>query len=490
MRSSLFTALLITLVVSEALADQTVYEQHQKFDAETEFQDRTESLKYKNATGQPGNLSEDHTYEPGQFSDKGLELGADWYMNADLRAGWVQYTYDNPPGSDYDPAKNRGHADSKGFYTVAKLAITTPTWQGFSGKIMGAGATDFGLNDPAYESRTFVLNPADPKSYLILQEAYIKYQQNGNTALIGRQELTTPMVDADDWYMFSNSFELAYYANTMLENNLFAFGYFYKMAGVWDSGAYDPTVAPLGGTRFYSMAQASFVSQEDKDNAEDGGIVTGTYQYNDKTHYLQLWNYYATDLYNTFFLQYDLSAKAGDLSYDLGVQFINWKEVGQLADNAKLDPTRSIDASLSSIRFDGAFTNGVNFATGAAKYSNGEGFGSVLGAWGGYPYFANGMIFHFFEAGSLQNAASYKAQLGYDIRKGLWVGGRYTYWNLDPSKSISSWTGQGQDDMKMYGIRLSYSGAAGSYFTGTYEFVDLDQQPDIASLRLIGGLKF
>jgi hypothetical protein len=31
--------------------------------------------------------------------------------------------------------------------------------------------------------------------------------------------------------------------------------------------------------------------------------------------------------------------------------------------------------------------------------------------------FANGMVFHFFEAGSLQNAASYKFQGSYDFSK-------------------------------------------------------------------------
>ena len=493
MKASLLTALLVTLVSTSVYAAKTNAEQHQTFDADTKFQDRTESVEYKTATATPKNLSEDHTFEPGQFSTRGLELGAGWIATGDLRLGWVQYDYNNPPPGD--STINRGHVDSKGFYTVAKLAIKTPELYGFSAKVMAAGATDFGLNDPAYESRNFVFNGADPKSYGILQEAYIKYQQNDNTALIGRQELTTPMVDADDWYMFANSFELAYYANTMLENNLFAFGYFYKMAGVWDSGAYDANVAPLGGTKFYSMSQASFASQEDKDNADDAGIITGAYQYDDDTNNVQVWNYYASDLYNTFFLQYDFKSKVGGFSYDLGAQFINWKEVGKLADNAEIDRAggntgRSIDASLYSVRFDGSFENGINFATGAAKYSDGDGFGTVLGAWGGYPYFANGMIFHFFEAGTLQNAASYKAQLGYDILDGLWVGGRFTYWDLDPTKSISSSTGQGQDAMSMYGVRLSYAGVAGTYFTGTYEFVDLDQQPDISSLRLIGGIKF
>lgn len=42
----------------------------------------------------------------------------------------------------------------------------------------------------------------------------------------------------------------------------------------------------------------------------------------------------------------------------------------------------------------------------------------------------------------------------------------------------------------MCGISLRYKGCEGSYCTGTYEFVNLDQQAVISSLRHIGGIKF
>ena len=104
------------------------------------------------------------------------------------------------------------------------------------------------------------------------------------------------------------------------------------------------------------------------------------------------------------------------------------------------------------------------------------------------------MIFHFFEAGDLRNANSYKVQVGYDLGNqginGLWIGARYSYFDLDPSYSISSSTGLGQDEQQNYGLRVSYNHDSGVYFTGTYESVDLDQQPDISAFRLIGGYKF
>lgn len=421
-------------------------------------------------------LSQDHTYEPPLHVNRGIDLGSDWLISGDIRVGHVQYDYTNPPPGDANI--NKGHVDSRGIYVMPKISITTPTLSGLYAKVTGAGVTDFDINDPEYESRTFAFGASgDP--YVILQEAYVTYDAHGHRALVGAEELTTPMIDADDWYLLANTFQLAYYTNTTLEHTMFTVGYFYKMAGVWDSGA--------DGANYHSMADASFVSAEDKENAKDGGVVYGAYQYNDGTHNFQLWNYYATDLYNTLFAQYDFTQKddALSLSYDVGLQYINFKGVGALADN---DFT-TIDYSLYSARFDGSFDNGINFATGISKYSDGEGQGSTLGAWGGYPYFANGMIFHFFEAGSLQNAASYKTQLGYNFNNVHALSLRYTTWDLD-SKYSKSASGEDQDMMNMYGIRYNYSGSKGSYFTATYEYVDLDNEPRIASLRLIGGYKF
>lgn len=422
--------------------------------------------------------SQDHRFEK-RTGGQGIAFGNGWVFLGDIRAGWVQYNYQNPPPSD--ATINKGHTDSHGFYVMPKLSLLTPEWKGFSAKVTGAGATGLGLNDPAYESRNFVLT-APYDDYMILQEAYLLYENKGNKVLIGCEELTTPMIDADDWYMLANSFELAYYQNKMFDGMTFDLGYFSKMAGVWDSGA--------NGTEFYSMAETSYVDAFDKQRAGDAGVAFGAFTYKDDNHNVQIWNYYGFDLYNTLFLQYDYTSKIEGFSYDIGVQIIDFQEVGLLATQSA---RTNIDYSLYSLRFNGEFSSGVDFSTGASKYSDGEGQGATLGAWGGYPYFANGMIFHFFEAGSLQNAASYKAQIGYNLEHiGLndtWLGYRYTYFDLDSTYS-KNMLGASQDAMRLNGFRVSYGKNHGAYFTGTYEHVDLDAEPNTFSLRLIGGYKF
>jgi len=403
-----------------------------------------------------------------------------WVISGDIRAGWLDYDYSNPAPSD--STINNGHTDSQGFYVISKLSLLSPKYNNMYVKATLAGTTDFGLNNHDNESRNFVFDPQENRSYAILQEIYLSYEDDENKLLIGREEITTPMVDTDDWYMFANSFELAYYKNTSLDDMTFYAIYFHKMSGVWDSGA--------NGTEFHSMSDTSFVAQEDKDNADDSGVIAFSFEYNDeKNHNLQVWEYYAPDLYNTFFMQYDWNDKLDDFSYDVGLQLIDFKEVGDLKNN---DFTH-IDYSIYSAKFDVKFDNGFDIATGISKYTNGEGQGATLGAWGAYPYFANGMIFHFFEAGSLQNALSTKIQLGLDLKKlgleNIWIGYRHTEFDLDSDYSFNT-NGDSQSLMKLDGVRVTYTNKKGIYFTGTYEHVNLDAEPSTYALRLIGGYKF
>jgi len=405
------------------------------------------------------------------------EEANEFAVKGELRAGWLNYDYGNPDG---DPAINKGHKDSEGFYIIPKLSVLTPKVNGFSGKVTVAGATDLGINDPDKASRLYVYDPVENEDFIILQELFVEYNSDQNHVLVGRNEIFTPMIEHDDYYMLANSFAVAHYKNSSLKNTGIHAGYFYEMAGVWDSGA--------NGTEFHSMSDASFVPQENKDAADDQGVWFAAADYDNKLHHGQLWNYYATDLYNTLFAQYDYMPKTGSLSHDFGAQFIDFSQVGKLKSSAT-----EIDYNIFSLRYNLSADNGWSLATGAAKYSDGDGQGSTLGAWGGYPFFANGMIFHFFEAGSLRDAASYKIQGAYDFSKTTrartTLAARFTYFDLNPAYSISS-DGRPQDYMQMIGVQLKQSYLKGGYFTGTFEQHNTDKEKTTFALRLIGGYKF
>lgn len=400
-----------------------------------------------------------------------------FYVSGDFRSGWLNYDYSNPDGL---PTINKGHKDSQGFYITPKVSLNTPLYHGFSGKVTVAGATDFGINDEERQSRLFVFDGVDRESFAILQELFIEYNSDDHHLLVGRNEYVTPMIEADDYYMLANSFGVATYKNTAFANTGIQIGYFYDMAGVWDSGA--------NGTQFHSMSDASFVPQVNKDEAGDKGVVFAAADYDDDVHHAQLWNYYAPDLYNTLFAQYNYRMQGEHVGHDFGIQFIDFSEVGKLKSS-----DTEIDYNIFSLKYDAAFDNGWSLATGAAKYSDGDGQGATLGAWGGYPYFANGMIFHFFEAGSLRDAASYKIQGGYDfsriISAPLALNVRYTFYDLNPDYSISS-DGRPQDDMQMIGAQLKYSFLEDGYFAATFERHTITNEEPVWALRLIGGYRF
>jgi len=410
-------------------------------------------------------------------------------LSGDERAGWVSYDYGNPNG---DPTINKGHKDSEGFYIIPKLSLQTPGYNGFNAKITVAGATDFGINDEGKQSRNFVFDPTENESFVILQELYLEYDIEDHKALIGRNEIITPMIDFDDWYMLGNSFEIAKYTNTSLDDTALHIGFFNKMAGVWDSGA--------NGTEFHYMSTASFTTAESKANAGNAGVYYGAIEYNGEKHHGQVWEYYTEDLYNMLFGQYNFKSGSSKYNYNFGLQFINWSQVGALKSNAgkplASDPSKtgeSINYSLYSIKYDGNMDNGFSFATGYSKYTDGPGTGSTLGAWGGYPFFANGMIFHFFEAGNLRNASSYKVQGGYDLSKvgvdNTVIKLRYTFFDLDPTHSISS-NNIPQDQMELIGLQISYNFMKSGYFNATFERHNIEKENPTDAIRLIGGYRF
>lgn len=278
-----------------------------------------------------------------------------WKISGDICLGYVNFDYDNPPLGR--PNIHQGNVDSKGMYIVPKISLLKPTYIGFSAKVTGAGITDFGINNPDYESGTLVYG-AKHESFSILQEAYIQYENTGHKVLVGREEIDTPMISNDDWYFLANSFELGYYQNSNLDNITLSLGYVNKMSGVWDSGA--------EGTEFHFMSDASFVSALDKNNADDSGVSFLAFEYDNEIHSFSAWNYYAYDLYNTFFSQYDYANSLEIFSYEATLQYIDFQEVGEL----KKNNFTKIDYYIVSAQFYVELTNGFDFSTAVSKFSD------------------------------------------------------------------------------------------------------------------------
>jgi hypothetical protein len=391
-------------------------------------------------------------------------------ISGEIRAGYVDY--------DYDSALN----DTKAFATILKVGIETPKYNGFYGKIMGAGVNDLGTSDLEKQQKSNIFrrnSDGSRANFNILQELYIGYSDSVNEVKLGRNELVTPMISKDDYYMFANSFETASYANRSLKDTTINAGYIHKMAGVWDSRS--------DGSNFRSMSDASMTSAANKGEANNAGVYYAGADYKAGAHSFKAWEYYARDLYNTVFAQYDYFGRADGFLYNIGVQGMNFDEVGKLSKSAT-----KINNGVYATQIDAKLDNGFLLNGSVSKFTSGQGENSVLGAWGGYAYYTKGFIFHFHEANSFTNALGYKLQIGYDFSKigakDLSINLRYTNFLLD--ENYSKLNGIGQKYLTFHGAQLKYDFLKSAYFSATFEKGYLDQVHSFSGLRLIGGYKF
>jgi len=391
-------------------------------------------------------------------------------ISGEVRGGYVSY--------DYDSAVN----DTDAFAVVYKVGLETPKYNGFYAKIMGAGVNDLGQSDLKNQRKSNIFQKNklnnDRSNFNILQELYIGYDDGKNELKIGRNEFVSPMISKDDFYMFANSFETISYTNKMLKDMTVNIGYIHKMAGIWDSRS--------DGSNFRSMSDASMTSATNKLAANDSSVYYAGVDYKNGANRLKVWEYYAKDLYNTVFAQYDYIHDSAGTVYDFGVQMMNFKEVGKLAKSAT-----TINTSIYAAQLDVKMDSGVLLNASITKYGSGDGENSVQGAWGGYAYYTKGFIFHFHESNSFRDAFGYKLQAGYDFAKagvnGLSVNFRYTDFELN-----NAYKGAfvGQDSLRFYGVQAKYDISKSSYFIATYEKGELGNVPDFHGLRLIGGYRF
>lgn len=386
------------------------------------------------------------------LSASGIEIVDGWEVSGNIRAGYVKYT----------------KKESQGFYTAPELSISSPKDSRIGMKVSVASVSDLGINDKDKESGNLAFANGD--SFAMLNEIYIKYHDKQHHFSIGREEIYTPMAEHDDYYFIPNSFEVVHYDNSSLENMIFHIGYFHSMAGVWDTGA--------DGSKFESMSEASYVASADKDRAKDSGIYYGGFEYVDAHNNLQIWEYYLDELYNNFYAQYEYSNSTSMFDYTAGVQFLNYKEVGELS---KHDDT-NIDYSIYGIKLNTTFDFGLDLTIAANIFSDGEGASATLGAFGGYPQYAYGLMFHFFEI-DLLDATMIKFNLGYDLSKIGLKNSSIAY------RYVSTENGAGLS-MSTNGAKAKYAHDSGAYISAAYEMRTLTDENDKYAIRILGGYKF
>jgi imipenem/basic amino acid-specific outer membrane pore len=320
--------------------------------------------------------------------------------------------------------------DTSAFAVGGKLGYTTGSLYGIS-----AGVTAY-TTQGMFKSNTDAKVQADmldgretgtAKSYSTLGEAYLVGQYGKTTVKVGRQVVDTPLAGSDDTRMIPNTFEAALVINTDLPDTTLIGGYVSRMAG------HDSTSNKSPYTKFNSMSRSALGATVDTtlptaSAIEDRGVVVAAAIYAGvKDLTVQAWNYYATDVLNAVYLQADYKlGLAKETSLTLSGQYYNENGIGRTKDFLKAAGAGKVDFSVYGVKaalgLDAiGLTPYIAYNSVSEQKDNGGGT-YTLGAWGGYPEFAQ-MEESFLGTKNPNGMTSTKIGVDYNLEK-LGLGNR------------------------------------------------------------------
>lgn len=366
-------------------------------------------------------------------------------VDGDLRFTYVDYRYDN----NFFPNSNAS-------VLSAKLSLTTKKYNNLYAKASMTGVQ--GINhDPNKQSMTYIFSNTwngENHSYSLLEELYIGYESDLISLKVGAQEMATPYIDSDDYFVTPNSFEAITLKLRPTDNIIFDIGYVDKMSGSWDS-SYD-------GSDFHSMSRQAWIHYSDgsKDTypvdgvyniVGDQGISYGGLTYKNDTHKIQLWDFYAHEMFNTIMAQYDYSGEV----INAAIQYSAKRDVGKLKDS----PTYRVNYDVYGLKIAYKVNKEWNLTTAYTGISDDDSL-HFFGSWGGFPEFASGMAVSYFET-YLRDTNIYALASAHNlssILNGLNLTMKYAYYDLNSDYTINTNknTPNGDGYMHAYGLTTSY----------------------------------
>jgi hypothetical protein len=366
-------------------------------------------------------------------------------VSGDVRLAYIDYKYDD----SFFPDSYAGVAS-------AKLSIETKKYRDIYAKV--SFTTVQGIDhDSNKQAMTYIFSETWKgvnDSYTLLQESYIGYESSLLSLKIGRQEMLTPYIDTDDYYISPNSFEAITLQLRPLKEVILHAGYVDKMSGPWDA-SYD-------GADFHSMSRQAWIHYSDgtKDTypvdavyaiVGDQGISYLGASYEKDAHKLQLWDNYAHEMFNTIMAQYNYKNKY----FDAAVQYSTKREVGKLKDASAY----RVHYDVYGARVGGNINEKWNLDLAYTGVSDDDSL-HFFGSWGGYPEFASGMAVSYFDT-YLRDANIYALTSKHDLStmiNGLRIKLKYAYYDLnsDYTINVKKNTPNGDGYMHAYGIQTDY----------------------------------
>jgi hypothetical protein len=337
-------------------------------------------------------------------------------------------------------AEENNFDPSTGTSYLVKLKYVTPSWNkaklgiGFYNAGDLLNMTDFdadaalGSGDPDPDpdekiARGMFVTP-DGTEKSLMGEFYLNYMGDGFEINAGRQLYDTPLTTITYSTMpnFHTVFgisttaipdfklsldqvtQMSFGARTMTDWSLIGEGT--RTAGV--------TIFPnsIGQAEFHDISKvATGVDGEDT----NGITVIGATYSGIKNAKISLWNYYADDISNTFYMEGGYGMPVGGMKLKLDAQYLSQSEVGSLIeDNNMSGFTDGIDYNLFGLK---ATLKGKQWMAFAA-YNKSSGDTGMFNSWGGDPGYTSSI---FSRNEYRENVSAYKLGVKYNILKNLFV---------------------------------------------------------------------
>ncbi len=301
--------------------------------------------------------------------------------------GYIRYYYIETKKDIPGSSSTSAHANAVG----GVLSYTTGNWNGFETGVSFMTTNGFALpnvvdtsilaRDDGVRLEGDAGGDIAKGSFSVLGEAFIRYNYKELELLYGRQVMKTSLIHAKDVRMLPSAVQGAFISYKLPYGTDLALNYLTHFKQRTSSEFINMTKHALGD-------QTRAITGDD-----EGDVLVFDAIYNKDKVKVQLYNYYADDFMNSFYLDlgFNNSLPSG-VSYHAAVQYINQMSVGDADDNLKNDPSLAggeIDVNSFALKA-GVKVKESSFEMALSKVlSDDNKHDSLVLPWDGTPLFTN-----------------------------------------------------------------------------------------------------
>ncbi len=279
------------------------------------------------------------------------------------------------------------HANAIG----GQLSYSTGNWNGFQTGVTFMTTNGFALpnvvdtsilgRDNAVRQGLPAGHPVAQESFSVLGEAFVKYSHKDLELLYGRKVIKTSLVDAKDVRMLPSAVQGAFID--------------YKMPyGTTMGAAYLTHFKQRTSDKFVNIVKHALGDQTPAvTGSDEGNVIQLDAVYQSDTTMVKVYNEYAQDFMNAFYLEAGYKGKAGEhYTYHVDGQYINQMSVGNAETRLQNDKTLAggqISVNAFGIKA-GVKRNETAFDVAWTKVlSDANKHDSLVLPWDGTPLFTN-----------------------------------------------------------------------------------------------------